>query len=956
MKDEFFYSKSTGLYVSRNPLQMDSRVKRAAEKSGVRMSWDEGGRINFIDFDNAKKLLETLDSVMISPAEYWKVLEDAKKAKDKEMLECLTSSKYCEWLDRVYLNEGVFIDHPKLIGKYEYSGKKQKSVFPFGRPGWFDPKRNINSETGLPKRVEAFREKFDTSWKYWSPDFSVTRLKTLAPVRGYVTSVGKPSLDLGIPVDSKQPVLMIRECRVKPLEPIISANVLIGAKKLLKNYEELSRNLRIKNNYTRVYRNLDACVSFLSKHGSLFVGSKELAVHKLREQFFNLLGLLKIIALSKNDTGSIKKIDDAASTVSTISIKQLSYKDFLTFIKSSRERLKCALEKREDIAFVMGHKNPDADTTISSLFEAWRNSILDKGSIVYIPVIQNHNVPDEAKHLLGEEISESILLVTEEAYEKAKKAGTARWISVDQNREPEVQKNFISIIDHHIASEVAKLQNLPKTLEMTGSCTALIVQKTLGMGLYFDKTLSRMLYGATLMDTENRVKHKMTVKDALIMDYLKNVSETTNDDELYTGLMSFLLNTDDPEVLFKRDYKEDWGFGFAVAKIKNGFDKKGYTLKKDLIKKAVTLAEQNNAEKNLPLTALRITDYEENNKTVNRERVYLVFNKSGSKEFKDTVFELLEKIVRFEFENINLRRTKEFVEFWGTGIQLSRKKTAPVLEPIIKVFNEHFYSASTKLWVNRDFLKKTCDTIRAAKKMRINFSTDQERRINYITYPEARALAKNLGFSILSLKEYWLVLNDAKKMRDIQMINSLTGSNFVEFLDTLIKDYKYIIEHPIIKKEEKDYVFTGKKMRATIPKGKPGLIHPEDIDLKTGIPKRVRKPNEYGNPELWRYWEPDAEIVIPVRSYIFLLKQPCWDGKFHITDNFSNLGIRPCCRKVIPPKIKITADRKKLKIKIKKQGDTTSYSLTKTEGVTGFINLDELDLLFWSYKTGVVLK
>ena len=45
-------------------------------------------------------------------------------------------------------------------------------------------------------------------------------------MRGYVTSVGKPSLDLGIPVESRQPKQMLRECRVSPLVYDISQNFL----------------------------------------------------------------------------------------------------------------------------------------------------------------------------------------------------------------------------------------------------------------------------------------------------------------------------------------------------------------------------------------------------------------------------------------------------------------------------------------------------------------------------------------------------------------------------------------------------------------------------------------------------------------------------------------------------------------------------------------------------------
>lgn len=56
MKSDFFYSKSTGLYVARKPLKIDSRTKKAAEKYKVKLDWDDEGRINYIDFDNAKLL------------------------------------------------------------------------------------------------------------------------------------------------------------------------------------------------------------------------------------------------------------------------------------------------------------------------------------------------------------------------------------------------------------------------------------------------------------------------------------------------------------------------------------------------------------------------------------------------------------------------------------------------------------------------------------------------------------------------------------------------------------------------------------------------------------------------------------------------------------------------------------------------------------------------------------
>lgn len=923
MKSDFFYSKSIGLYVSRKPLKIDGRVKKAAEQAGIKLSWDDEGRINFVDFDSAKRLLDSLGSVMMNPVEYWKVLKNAKKTNDQDMFGELTSNKYCEWLDRVYFREGVFIDHPVLIGKYKYAGKKKKSVFPKGTPGWFNPEDNIDYNLGVPKKVEVFREKFATSWKYWAPVLGLNSspLGKTAPIRGYVTSVGKPSFDLGIPVDSKQPMQLVRECRKKPLDPPIELKILKQANEIVKEYG------KPKKDFNKI-------VNFLNKNGKLFRDSKQLTVYKIRERFFDLLGIMKIKSLSENDREKIAILDKVSKIFYSSELNGTEYQDFIEFVKKSKSRLKEALEQKKDIVFVMGHKNPDTDTVISSLFESWRNHILDKEKTIYIPIVQNYKIPDEVRRLLGDEISDAILLDKEEVYTKAKQSGLARWISVDQNREPDVQRYFIFIIDHHIASEISLLQDLPKTMEIIGSCTALITQKMFGVGIYPDKDLARILHGATLMDTENRVFHKMTEKDKMIMDHLKKLSGINNENNFYSDLMSFLLNTDDPNILFGRDYKEDWGFGFAVAKIKHGFGEEGEEIKNKLIKKAVDLAKQNNINKNLPLTILRITDYKDDNIAVNRERVYLVFNNKSSKEFKSAIFDLLEKIVKFEFGNVNIETAQEFVEFWGTGMQLSRKKTAPVLEPVVKVFNEYFYSPSTKLWIKRDFLKKSKDVINAEENLKLKTSTDDKQRINYITYPEARLLTEKLGFRILTLRGYWLALNDAKKMKDVQMTESLQGSNFVEFLDTVILDKKYLIESPKIKEKNKRYCFEGKKVLVNIPSGKPGLIHPDDIDFKTGIPKKVRPPNEYGNLELWRYWEPDENLVIPTRSYIFLLKQPCWDGKFHIKDSFPNLGIRPCCYKLSFPKVEVRFNKTNLRLKIRKEGDILFYSWKKGESIS----------------------
>ncbi|MBM3232545.1 DHH family phosphoesterase [Candidatus Pacearchaeota archaeon] len=902
MTSKFFFSKTLGFYVSLEPLKIDSRVKNAADKAGISLEWDDEGRINYIDFDDSKRLLEELGSFMLTPANYWKVFGDAEVEDNKEMIKSLMSDSFCEWLDRVYGADGYYIDNPKIVSKHSYGGSKIKSNAPFGRPGWLDPKNNINDNEGVPLSVKIKRGKFESSWKYWSPDFSVTKIPFLAPIRGYVTSVGKPSLDLGIPVNARQPVQMIRECRNTLLSSSIPQEVVQEAVKII--YQGFESEL----------------FEFIKSHGHYFKDAKESISISLRENLIDVLGMVRIKGC-KNEN-----IRRHVTNLVDIDYGKSGFKEFREFVETSRERLNDALKYKKDIVFVMGHKNPDTDTVVSSLFEAWRNNLIKEDS-AFIPILQSEKMPDEIHELLGDRLTCNIVNFNDPLYIKAKKSGLARWISVDQNREPEVQRFFISIIDHHVPSEISKKQDIPKTLDVIGSCAAMITRKLAGMGVDFDKDTAFILHGATLMDTENRVSHKMTPQDISIMNFLKSKSGIGDETRFYQGLMSVLLNTDDPDRLFNRDYKEDWGFGFAVAKIKGGFSKGGRVLKNKLLREIADLARRNNLQKNLPLTLTRITDYDQDNSTVNRERVYLSYNSSASKDLRATIRELIIKTIKFEFGSVNFKEGKDWIEFWGTGIQLSRKKTAPILEPVVKAFDSYFYSPSNKLWIKKDFLKKSSDLMKVEKILDHKLSFDEDKRVNWVTYPEAKNIVSMLGFSILSLSEYWKAYDDAVKSKDRDMITNMQGSGFVEFLDSAIIKNKWLVDHPRIENGK----LMGKKTKVKVPKDSPGLIHPDNIDRRTGIPGNVRSTNEYGNPRLWRYWAPDADVVIPVRSYIFLLKQPCWDGKFHIDDCFPNLGIRPCTREQIRPIINIRIKGSRLVVSIVQDGDAVEYIWKKGE-------------------------
>ncbi len=929
---EFFYCESLDAYVAIQPLKVDDRVVKAASELGIELNWDDEGRIKDITYLDAKKLSERLGAFMLSPSDYWKVYNEALEKGNTEMIEQLRSDQSTEWLDVVFEkdNEGnVFmIEHPKIIETDEgikYEGERKKIEVPDGRPGWFNPQNNINPESGLPVYVDLKREKgtpawSSANWKYWSV-FKIN--EPVAAIRGYVTSSGTPSLDCDIPVEAKQPVLMLRECRKELLEPAINPELMKTAKEFVEKYLLTTVDkpaIQNPQEHEVFYSDHEILFDFLQKSGNEFVNSKDKEAQKIREKFIDMLGIIRVMAKTKGDQSVKEKVDELAQNLFGIRQEEVNFSSFTSFVNNSQEKLKEALSEKKKIVFVMGHKNPDTDTVVSCLAEAYRNNILDKTTF-YIPVIQGSRIPDEIKKLLGDEISNSLLLTDNPDYIAALNSGQARWILVDHNVS-EVQRFAVSIVDHHILSNTAKKQDVSKTWEMVGSTTALVAQKFHGMGVDVDKDLARILYGATLMDTENRSDKKMTYKDNLVMDDLKSISEIEDDKEFYQDLMSHLLNTDDAELLFNRDYKQDWGiFGFAVAKVKGAFDEKGGEIKKDLLNRLVDLAKKNNKEKNFPLTIIKVADYLDDNETINRERVYLIFNQYVLPEFKDTMFKFITKIIQNEFRNkkVQIRQTENSIDFWGIGDQLSRKVTAPFLEPIVEAFNEYYYSPSTNLYVKREFLKINEQIQQAAQELGIELSADREGRINNITFNEAKQLLNHLGLDIMSLSEYWKILKEAEETRDEQMLKHLRSAGFVEFLDTVILDGKYIIDHPAVIKSESGYEYEGEKREVVIPEGVPGLIYPEDIDLETGFPKVVQDPRKYGDKRLWRYWSPDAPICVPTRGHIFLLNQPSFDTKIHPDDALPNLGIRPCCRMVKSPIVEIVEDEKGVTAKITKR-------------------------------------
>ena len=153
-------------------------------------------------------------------------------------------------------------------------------------------------------------------------------------------------------------------------------------------------------------------------------------------------------------------------------------------------------------------------------------------------------------------------------------------------------------------------------------------------------------------------------------------------------------------------------------------------------------------------------------------------------------------------------------------------------------------------------------------------------------------IAKDNGFRLLTSAEYFKLLDEAVKVKDVSMTASLRNKSFLEFLDTT--------NHGI----------------ANYVKAEPGLMLTRDIDQTTGLPRVVYPPNRYGDDDYWRYWSfpSDGREYCLVRSHIFLLGASCLDGKVGLNERFHNVGMRVVGDKIDAPKITFTTRKNRVTI------------------------------------------
>lgn len=391
------------------------------------------------------------------------------------------------------------------------------------------------------------------------------------------------------------------------------------------------------------------------------------------EELVDKLGQIKLVAIDKNDKETIKSVDRIAKKL----FPNSENINLETYIRGLKALLEKAISTNQNIVFVKGHKNPDIDSIISSILEAYRNSCIDKKS-VYIPVVDGNYLGGDVQYLLSKREQKSLIYTGSEIYKQASANPNTKWIFVDHNKELPLQNRVIKIIDHHHLADEAKNPDIPITAEKTGSAAALVAIKILGSGIEVSHKVARLLYGTALRDTENYKPKKITEKDSFVMKFLR---EKTHFEEGFYGNMmrAFIKAPKTPEQLFYENYKQD-GFGFAVCEtsefFKHGSHSEGYD---KCVKGLLSVAQQNNHDQNLPFTLVHLQDFASHCEHIQDQRIYLIVNNSLIGKQQSEIFGKVMAVVRdlaHGDAKISVNLEEKFIDIRHSHEKISRNKTS----------------------------------------------------------------------------------------------------------------------------------------------------------------------------------------------------------------------------------------------------------------------------------------
>ncbi|GAP92259.1 hypothetical protein SAMD00023353_7600010 [Rosellinia necatrix] len=692
-----FYDRVLDLYINDKPLLISSKVQQAAFKVGVSLRWNSNGYVRGVSSDEVKLLSQELGLVMLSVQDFMHLAQREPR---------VASNEFAEWLsDSFFLSP-----HGRMLD----SGERELEI-PASRPGWFDI--NNIADSGLPSDISPTPTA--GKWKFWSledPGFKSTA------VRGFVTSSGTCSLDLGIPHYARHPGLMIRECYRK--KPYVNKHPL---DRIWVEYEAVTL-LRHDDEIRDFFRGLDLDKIISSADQDEFLATRN------NERLCDLKGKQR---LSLGDYDGLRVVSFAtiANTLSEVPSSNTIY--------------------------VTGHKHPDADAVVSSVFEAARKSIAQKTSCV----AWVERVPYVVRQLLGQKICDDLCRMPK--FGRTHDVVLVDCHTLDEGHDYQVK----SVIDHHIISSTYPYF-VAVSQEVSWSSTIQVYVKFLGSGLDLDQPSAKILLEATLLEAEPQLVKKMSRLDNLAFHRLITLAGESRG---YPELMEMLIGDPDTTDRFMEDYKQTL-YGFAVIKAK-----------------AITCfkarAEANNVEKRLPLTVVKQVAYNPSFDGVARETIGLYFNEDFyDKGFRAAIQLAVQKACEAFHGIDHVVANGNQVDVTNVAHQTPRLLLGPLLESIVAEHLRFFYSDRIGMYISCGFYNHNTGP---------NFS-GADKPTCAISFYDVQELLHGTSTSFLSLQQYWELYEECTALGDAVMLKSLRDKKYVELLDTIVRasdtrDYKYLI-------------------------------------------------------------------------------------------------------------------------------------------------------------------
>ncbi|KAK5993557.1 hypothetical protein PT974_06991 [Cladobotryum mycophilum] len=612
----FFHDPELQLYINDEPLLISSKVQKAAQYIGLTLQWNQKGHVHKISYDEVKSLSAELGIVMLSVQEFMHLAKREPR---------MASSNFAEWLDDTYTllpddrmkrSDGNVLDVPP------------------SRPGWFD--LSSVGEDGLPTDISSSAG--ENRWKFWTQSDSSFEA---AAVRGFVTSSGTCSLDLGVPCFARHPNLMIRKCYRKPPFLVGTINN-TSMDRIWSDYEQKT-HARNDDEIIKFFKSLD--LDDLTRIADTSNGSPS---ERTRERLMDLAGKKRLI---EGGFMGLRTID--------------------------HDMMVKALSSRPDAntTYVVSHDYPDADGIVSAVFEAFRRrAFYGEDCVVWLP---NNSVI--TRQFLGGEISDFI-----ESVPKFRSTNSIVLVdchSIDDDSEHQVK----AIIDHHpIIRTFAPSISISR--EISWSSTIQVYVKLLGSGFDLDAETAKVLLRATLVQAEPSLMARMGRIDQIALERLKSLAQ---EHDSYARLMSALVwetgNMTSDEV-FMMDYRESL-YGFAVIKAQQtaSYEKQAMT---------------NNIRRHLPLTIVKQVIYGNEFRYVVKEQLSMYFNERfHDKGFKKAILDTVKQACEV-MHGANRVSSKGYkVEVTNVPHQTPRLLLAPLLEGIVREHLRFFWSKSIGMHV-----------------------------------------------------------------------------------------------------------------------------------------------------------------------------------------------------------------------------------------------------------------